>query len=677
MLDIAVFTDTLPSESIDGTAGFTFQAISPGVTGGDRQYIIEHMLHEVYPAWDMNHDPLTHPPSACFRSANSRDYLARGRSTGTTNNGRRGNQLTQILIADSGADTDGLRPAQILRAQGIWPQVKAPTSTLEPLPRRVTTERAEDLLTWAASDPRIMRALPAFLTLIDSALHEAGTRAVLIHRDIETFLRWVALASVLMTDDEANRLTFRGLTADPWEGRWRLIGVSPDFEPDLAHTAHMDLRTLECTVTQPSRLATQTARWVQEHSPFTALALVDLARRWRPALGDDGAILAAKMAQVVAPPSGREGWEAGIRSIEGLARAGLREDLDLYFEEFTDPIYAHHLTSRDDFERAGRAAAMAMEAGLDDLASAILLPSLEYLTLTPHHSQGWLLALGVHAPWRWPVSESRDAFAAHLQTLLQDAPDDVLPNLLVMAQPLGDLLDRRLLVDSLQRTVLHALRTPTALETVEHWYAADQIIAWTSQGLDQRLTAHDPTSVHALRTGAWDDFITSHAPQLECWHTAAELGAVAPAKRAKAIEAAGTVSGRTWAVALHGVDPATAADPWIAWLDHEDGTSGAAAYLVARIEAVLREPPERAHQRWRPLVEAMVRHDPRATDLHTRYAEHLASIDTLTKRTMRMLGLNRHGQDADDPDEPPPATGRRGRNRDDRQPRPRRSFGEP
>lgn len=55
-----------------------------------------------------------------------RSYLARGKSTGTTNSGRPGNQLTQAIVSSEPDDFIPYRPAQLYGAVN-WTLVKAPT----------------------------------------------------------------------------------------------------------------------------------------------------------------------------------------------------------------------------------------------------------------------------------------------------------------------------------------------------------------------------------------------------------------------------------------------------------------------------------------------------------------------------------------------------------------------
>src|SRR5699024_12682914 len=67
------------------------------------------------------------PYTTLFRSY----YFSRGISTGTTNNGRRGNQLTQAAVTGAADDLQPHRPAQLYGAKH-WALEKADGTVCEP-----------------------------------------------------------------------------------------------------------------------------------------------------------------------------------------------------------------------------------------------------------------------------------------------------------------------------------------------------------------------------------------------------------------------------------------------------------------------------------------------------------------------------------------------------------------
>jgi hypothetical protein len=45
--EVAVYTDVVAADAVDGVDGFNFQAVSPGVDGGALVQIRERLLHRV------------------------------------------------------------------------------------------------------------------------------------------------------------------------------------------------------------------------------------------------------------------------------------------------------------------------------------------------------------------------------------------------------------------------------------------------------------------------------------------------------------------------------------------------------------------------------------------------------------------------------------------------------
>lgn len=321
-LDVAVYSDTTADEAVDGVEGFNFRALSPGITPEDRRRIREELLHRVHPTWSHDHDELAHPPTCAHTRHGDRHYLARGHSTGPTISGRPGNLVTQVVVTDDVAAFGTYQPAQLYAADA-WTLAETPSGELEPwpVPESVRPDFETDALrAMVSNDPWAVRVLPHYVTMLEAAASDAPRRLVLIHRDLDVVMRWIAVGSLLLDDEHAANLTFRALVDDPTRTEAAVVGVSPEFELEPiggAHVIDLERRTASDVPPSDSVLA-RVAAFLD--APDVERPAFDLAARWEPYVGPALAARAASAVHGAIPTA--DAWTVAVELVEALDAAG-------------------------------------------------------------------------------------------------------------------------------------------------------------------------------------------------------------------------------------------------------------------------------------------------------------------------------------------------------------------
>ena len=630
--DVATYTDVVAGEAVDGVDGFNFQSVSPGVTGVDQQTVRQSLLHRVVPSWALEHDPLAHPATCAYVVRDGRFYLSRGKSTGDTNSGRPGNQLTQAIITSDPDDLVPYRPAQLYGATG-WTLERAPGPSSDawvtPLEVRPEFELAA-LETLVISDEWAVSVLPHYLTMIDAAIAAEPTKLVLVHDDLDVVMQWIALGTLFVDADAARALQFRALVDDPWRADAALVGVSPHFgSSEFSGANVLDLTRRSVPGIEPSESARVRASWFLEQGIDDALNAIEIARRWEPSLGAD---LANDAARVVGLPDaetpGQSAWQTSMAATEGLALAGLRDDLALYAEELCEATFGYGPTSADEFSLAGRAIRRAHELDVDQLASAILVPTLEALTAVPSGIAAFARELaGSPVPVRWDSAESREAAGAFVGELLSSAPADALSEVFAAARVVAAPVSGTVLDGAVTQLAIAWARTPgLGRQSWRHWLAGHAVVAATVQALVQSLEAGDEATAHDLLRGEWD-FIGPHAgdENLHGWLTAAQLARIPLEDRAERLAHITRLPMAAWRVALAGSSVPEHAPLWATWIAYHGLPAGMAAMLKATIREVLAVDPSPGGSvplgDWRPLMDSLgTSTDPELADFSAEYS---------------------------------------------------------
>lgn len=512
VLDVAVYSDTTADESVDGVEGFNFRALSAGITPEDRRRIREELLHRVHPTWNHDHDELTHPPTCAHLRHGDRHYLARGHSTGLTLSGRSGNLVTQVVVTDGVAGFGGFCPAQLYAADG-WTLAETPSGDLDPWPVPASVRddfEAAALEAMLTDDPWAVRVLPQYLTMLEAAGSDVPRRLVLIHRDLDVVMRWIAAGSLLLDEESVARLTFRALVDDPSRTDAAVVGISPEFELEPIVGAHViDLERRTASDVEPSASSRARVASLLEDTSATDRPAFDLAARWEPYVGSGLAARAASALHGAIPTA--DAWTLALELVEALESA---DEADPLVDP--DPTIAAALaawspstaeeirTARETRDRMARAGASELAAVLDRVSR----DGLERLVATlaadlAAHDRAAELSV-VNGTWDWLADEAE---AAAIHPWLEAAVVGHLP--------------REQRAEALAGVQLQAATWPIAIG--RPILPRDNLVvaAWLRhQGIDARLAAVVRNGLTGLRSGqgssdsSYDELLDAvlHAP---------------------------------------------------------------------------------------------------------------------------------------------------------------------
>jgi hypothetical protein len=515
VLDVAVFSDTTADEAVDGVEGFNFRALSAGITADDRRRIREELLHRVHPTWNHDHDELDHPPTCAYAHHGGRHYLARGHSTGLTLSGRAGNLVTQVVVADDLAGFGGYRPAQLYAAPA-WTLADTPSGDLRPwaVPTSVRPEfEADALRSMLVQDPWAVRVLPRYLTMLEAAASDVPRRLVLIHRDLDVVMRWIAAGSLLLDDESAARLTFRALVDDPSRIHAAVVGLSPEFELEPVvgtHVVDLERRTASDVQPSDSSLARVAAflDTVAASTPEDRPAF-DLAARWEPSVGAELAARAASALLGETPTV--EAWALALELVEALDDADADGTLRRPDRPVIDTLAAWSPGTADEIRAARDARDRMRVVGANEVADVLERVARDGLGRLV---DGLVRDLGA------------DDRAAELAVLdgrwewLADEPDAAAIHPWLEAAGIGR-LPREQRADALANVRLRTTTWPIALGRPVLPRDNLLVAAWLRhQGVDGRLAGLVRDAVVALRNGqgatdaSYDELLDAvlHAP---------------------------------------------------------------------------------------------------------------------------------------------------------------------
>lgn len=629
MIETAVYTDCLADEAVDGRPGFNFRSLGPGITGTQQQIIQERMLHRVSARWDLDNDPLAHPPTFTYVRDRESALFSRGRSTGRTNSGRRGNQLTQIVAASASSDLSHLRPAQIYGATR-WGGQDADSSTSQDWETPPTIDpgfESRELLEWAKQNGQVLDLLPRFLTMLaDSARADDGSMiTVIVHRDLDQIMRWAALGTLLLDDTSAARLEIGAILDDPFPGGFRLVGMSPDLAAPPATGVHvLDAEQLTATPVEVTVLADRTVAWLRRDEDVEeTLQLAAVAQAWATQAGSSLAAAGAELVLGCSTDTSEEKARTALSLVEALVDTDNQDDIDTYEEELSLAMGSAPYSAADEVVRSAVAARLVDNIGLDDLAGLLFRRSLLNAARFPEEVTPWLRELHLDTDATYLNSgqvgqksdndDDRQGLAKDLRELLsKDLPDEAILHIVDLVnrfQIMEEALD-----DSLARAAAnYLLAHPEELRRTQGWPQGESIRSkLRRQILDEPI---DPAVWRDLQDGVWDE-LTGWGEQ----HPDAdvkglrELNAVArlsrilpPAKRAEAIRRQRpAVPATYWDKGLEGLAVEKHPAVWLAWVEGPRATKEFVREVNRAVRRELgRTPSRRELRRWVPLVDAL------------------------------------------------------------------------
>lgn len=302
------YTDCLPGQGLNGSAGFQFQAASPGLATEAMAVVQRSTLYEPPASWMRERRPAADYPRSLTHTASDGVYAtAAGVYLGQEANGsREGNQFTHAVVTDDMKDYGLLRPAQMWGAPW-WATAPAPGTELSELPPNpeagpLDTETVRERVQAAGGADRLMALLSAVERLADPQQRQT---VVVVSSDPETAACWIAAATLLLPLKRALRVSFKIFVADAQYGQHDIIVLHPEWAGRWADTGDgqgfvvFDLDRERHTSTE----VTESARfWVPRFlsaDPLDVVDAVELAGQLAQTRGDD-------------PASGIERMVAGV-----------------------------------------------------------------------------------------------------------------------------------------------------------------------------------------------------------------------------------------------------------------------------------------------------------------------------------------------------------------------------
>ncbi len=606
MFDVAVYTDTRADEAIDGIDGFNFQAISEGITVQDRQTIRDNMLHRVVVGWGVDNDPLRHPPTFVYYKHGDSYYLARGISTGTTNNGRPGNLLTEAITTSDSDDFGAMRPAQLFGAEN-WRLEKAGGKSVPQwaAPLKVSPDfEAESLCAMIKDDLWAREHLAEYLSMIEQVTAAEPKRLILISANEVLAQRWIALGTLFMEAQKAHNLTIRGLVQDPMATRADIVAASPEFGPQpdpLTPRAGANVVDLDNRVIGPiakTESAMKQAEWFLNEDSGSALAAIDLARNWEAFLGGDLATRAAAMASFPGHQGGRDDWLTVMQALCGLAERGQADELFFYGDALLDVAVTYAPATSPDANLAGKAILALMSADSHDLAAGVLLPTLEAASGAPQAREALLATVGqaFDVPiLGWDDDAARNQAAEYLSLMADEVSDDMLPDLFSVALTLDIPLEEAVRAKAIARLARFWASKPELSSQRERWSYATEVTQTLAENVMRGLETGEQMSIAAVERGAWSWLESSPvvAPgvraSIASWDAAVRLAKLPLKERVEALTRSGGLPASGWRFVWSGAKLPDNYELVLAWAEQQRTlTSDAASWVYEQIWVSLR-----------------------------------------------------------------------------------------
>ena len=227
-----IYTDCVPGQGLQGTAGLQFQARSAGADRTAETLVQQTGLYEPPPRWMRERRPVEAYPPSLAHTFDGRYATAAGVYLGReANGGREGNQLTHAVVT---ADPDSYqlhRPAQLFGAP-FWTSAPAPTTECPPVrhpwePGPFDIAGAQHFV---ADQPRGADLLEALLSCLLAVGTPAERRVLFRGEDAAEVLRWISAATLLIPQRRALAIGFKVFTTNPAYAAQPVLAVHPGWD---------------------------------------------------------------------------------------------------------------------------------------------------------------------------------------------------------------------------------------------------------------------------------------------------------------------------------------------------------------------------------------------------------------------------------------------------------------
>jgi len=271
---------TSAATGLAGRPGFQFVAASAAATAAMQQAVAPYLTYRPPPSAPSQPSPeqvAAFPVSYSYVPRGTTAILTQCRYLGTDYSGRYGNFLGHAVVAEL-PELDGRPPIALWRSP-LW--ATAPATADPPLPELRTLPSGDgmdraSLAGWLATTGAYRR----LAELVDAVLATLAGRAgqvILVAREVETVVRWIAALSYSLPLAWVQRLSFTTYTGDAARAPQHLVGTTTDaFTGAAGHARVFRLDQPEEPAADAGWYASALARAWRDHDAYRLDVLNDL-----------------------------------------------------------------------------------------------------------------------------------------------------------------------------------------------------------------------------------------------------------------------------------------------------------------------------------------------------------------------------------------------------------------
>ena len=518
MFDVLGYTDCRADQSLNGSTGFQFCAASPGA-GDAEQKIVRPRVHH----WARSLTripPEQHPETFRCWTQDGAHIILRGRSlTRRTASGRDGNSYSFAALTRDEWDILPARPAQLWSVPD-WPSSEV-QGRLAPWPTPLALDpdfEPEGLQTWVREQPWAVEHLAQLLTMVEMTSGPEARKLLIEHEDQGVVVRWISLAQLTMSDEEALNSSVHSFAEEPESAPATFVGAHPLFSDGVRPNAEgyrlFDPLHQRCTPVEPSGSARLHVQWFLTMDADEALAAISTSRAWARVLSSFDSDGAARIAGMVLLGVGepRPGdVPVAAELLSGLCRQD-PESVPEWGEELVGLLQACSPASADDVGAVGEIIWEPARIGETGLARRLASLCLSWGGRRPDLLKAWLARRAVGRPplhWEEDEEDLLRTAADSATALAAALPADLLPELWTLLGDLG-LLEclpgsrrSRLLAEAARG----CLSSPTALERLIDSGRGEEVARLVARDLPG-YWARSGEGIAALARGEWDALLT-------------------------------------------------------------------------------------------------------------------------------------------------------------------------